>query len=199
MQTDSTAWILYNYALSLRTAPVSFRNEFRPHRFSRHDSAIAPVSNGSDSEYERILTDMNENEVYSIKDILTLLWNHAILIIVFSLLAATAGYSISKYYLPLKYASHITIYVQSYTDIKESAESIYNVNNINYSKQLVNTYIEVLKDDAVKMKSAFSSLITSITIHLQEISLSHPEIKFHLRQSENVSLFLLHRIRLLSR
>lgn len=92
---------------------------------------------------------MNENEVYSIKDILTLLWNHAILIIVFSLLAATAGYSISKYYLPLKYASHITIYVQSYTDIKESAESIYNVNNINYSKQLVNTYIEVLKDDAV--------------------------------------------------
>ena len=89
------------------------------------------------------------NETYSIKDILTLLWNHATLIILFSILGTAAGYGISKYVLPLKYSSHITIYVQSYTDIKEDAENVYNVNNISYSKQLVNTYIEVLKDDTV--------------------------------------------------
>lgn len=87
---------------------------------------------------------MNEN--YSIKDIITLLLNHILVIIVFSVVGAAAGYAVSKYVLPKKYSSHITMYVQSYTDISESADYI---NNISNSKQLVNTYIEVLKDDAV--------------------------------------------------
>ena len=38
------------------------------------------------------------------------------------------------------------MYVQSYTGISENNN---NVNNISNSKQLVNTYMEVLKDDAV--------------------------------------------------
>ena len=87
---------------------------------------------------------MNEN--YSVRDIITLLMNHICLIIVFSILGAAAGYGISKYVLPLKYASHITMYVQSYTDISENEDYI---KNISYAKQLVNTYIEVLKDDTV--------------------------------------------------
>lgn len=87
---------------------------------------------------------MNEN--YSVRDIIMLLMNHICLIIVFSILGAAAGYGISKYALPLQYSSHITMYVQSYTDISENEN---NVNNISNSKQLVNTYIEVLKDDAV--------------------------------------------------
>ena len=86
------------------------------------------------------------NETYSIKDIITLLLNRIWLIIVFTILGAAAGYSISKFVLPLKYSSHITMYVQSYTGISENAN---NVNNISNSKQLVNTYMEVLKDDAV--------------------------------------------------
>ena len=86
------------------------------------------------------------NESYSIKDIIKLMLSHIRLIIVFSILGAAAGYCVSRYVLPLQYASHITMYVQSYTDISENVNS---VNNINNSKQLVNTYIEVLKDDAV--------------------------------------------------
>ena len=88
---------------------------------------------------------MNESYI-SVKDIITLLLRHIRLIIFFSILGAVAGFCISKYVLPPKYASQITVYVQSYTDISENSAS---VNNINYSKQLVNTYIEVMKDDIV--------------------------------------------------
>lgn len=86
------------------------------------------------------------NESYSIRDIIRLMLNHIWLIIVFALLGAAGGFCVSKFILPLEYSSHITMYVQSYTGITENAD---NVNNISNSKQLVNTYMEVLKDDAV--------------------------------------------------
>ena len=86
------------------------------------------------------------NESYSIKDIIVLMLNHLWLIIVIALLGAAAGFGVSKFILPLEYSSHITMYVQSYTGINENVN---NVNNISNSKQLVNTYMEVLKDDAV--------------------------------------------------
>ena len=86
------------------------------------------------------------NESYSIKDIIRLMLNHIWLILVIAVLGAAGGFCISKFILPLQYSSHITMYVQSYTGITENAD---NVNNISNSKQLVNTYMEVLKDDAV--------------------------------------------------
>ena len=86
------------------------------------------------------------NQSYSIKDIIRLLLSHIWLIIVITVLGAGAAFGISKFLLPLQYSSHITMYVQSYTGITENAN---NVNNISNSKQLVNTYMEVLKDDAV--------------------------------------------------
>ncbi|PWJ14679.1 polysaccharide biosynthesis tyrosine autokinase [Ruminococcus flavefaciens] len=86
------------------------------------------------------------NQSYSIKDIIRLLLSHIWLIIVITVLGAGAAFGISKFLLPLQYSSHITMYVQSYTGITENANS---ANNISNSKQLVNTYMEVLKDDAV--------------------------------------------------
>lgn len=86
------------------------------------------------------------NNSYSIKDIINLLLSHIWLIIVMTIIGGGAAFSFSKFVLPLEYSSHITMYVQSYTGISENAD---NVNNISNSKQLVNTYMEVLKDDAV--------------------------------------------------
>ncbi len=83
---------------------------------------------------------------YSIKDLITLMWMHLILIVIITLCGGIAAFGFSKFVLPLKYSSHITMYVQSYTGISEKSE---DVNNISNSKQLVNTYMEVLKDDAV--------------------------------------------------
>lgn len=84
---------------------------------------------------------------YTIKDLLSLLWNHLMLIIAITIIGGIAAFSFSKFVLPVKYSSHITMYVQSYTGISENAAN--DVNNISNSKQLVNTYMEVLKDDAV--------------------------------------------------
>lgn len=49
-------------------------------------------------------------------------------------------------FLPFEYSSHVSMYVQSYTGI---SDQMADQNNISNSKQLVNTYMEVLKDDAV--------------------------------------------------
>ena len=57
--------------------------------------------------------------------------------------------------MPLEYSSHISMYVQSYTEIKGDNDQ--NYNDISKSKQLINTYIEVLKDDAV-MESVGNAL-----------------------------------------
>ena len=86
------------------------------------------------------------NQSYSIKDIIRLLLSHIWLIVVITIIGAGVAFGISRFFLPLQYSSHITMYVQSYTGITENAN---NVNNISNSKQLVNTYMEVLKDDAV--------------------------------------------------
>ncbi len=85
-------------------------------------------------------------KTYSIKDLIRLLMSHIWLIVIVTILGGAAAFAFSKYVLPLKYSSHITMYVQSYTGITENNN---NANNISNSKQLVNTYMEVLKDDAV--------------------------------------------------
>ena len=92
---------------------------------------------------------------YTIKDLLSLLWNHLMLIIAITIIGGIAAFSFSKFVLPVKYSSHITMYVQSYTGISENAAN--DVNNISNSKQLVNTYMEVLKDDEVM--NAVSALL----------------------------------------
>ncbi len=87
-----------------------------------------------------------DNNTYSIKDIIHLLLSHIWIIILITILGGAGAYAFSKQMLPLEYSSHITMYVQSYTGIVENGNA---VNNISNSKQLVNTYMEVLKDDAV--------------------------------------------------
>ena len=97
------------------------------------------------SAAERIDCMYNE-ETISITDLIHLLLSRIWLIILMTLLGGAAAFCFSKFVLPLEYSSHISMYVQSYTGISENVNS---VNNISNSKQLVNTYMEVMKDDAV--------------------------------------------------
>ncbi len=83
----------------------------------------------------------------SLKDLFTLFLHKAWIIILVAIICGGGAFGFSKLMLPLEYSSHISMYVQSYTDINE--DSVFNQSNISNSKQLVNTYIEVLKDDAV--------------------------------------------------
>lgn len=87
------------------------------------------------------------NDSYTIKDLIEIFLSKIWLIIIVTILGGICGFVISEFILPLEYSSHISMYVQSYTDIKDSDNP--NYNDISKSKQLINTYIEVLKDDAV--------------------------------------------------
>ena len=89
----------------------------------------------------------NNNKTIDIKDLIELFLSKIWLIIAVTLCGGILAFSFSKFILPLEYSSHISMYVQSYTDISENAAD--SQNNISNSKQLINTYIEVLKDDAV--------------------------------------------------
>ena len=111
------------------------------------------------------------NQSYSIKDIIRLLLSHIWLIIVITVFGAGAAFGISKFLLPLQYSSHITMYVQSYTGITANANS---VNHLSNSKQLVNTYMEVLKDDAVmnavaeKLSKQFEENVLSVNFTIND-------------------------------
>ncbi len=82
----------------------------------------------------------------TIKDLVKLLLGKIWLILFFMILGGAAAFCYSKFMLPLQYESHINMYVQSYSGISDNNN---NMNNITNSKQLVNTYMEVMRDDAV--------------------------------------------------
>lgn len=90
---------------------------------------------------------MNGNEQISIKDVLSLFWNHIILLIIALVIGAGSAYAYSEFVIDPQYSSHISMYVQTYTTVGNDNENAYN--DISKSKQLINTYIQVLKDDAV--------------------------------------------------
>lgn len=96
-----------------------------------------------------------ENE-YNIMDLLLLFLHKIWWIIAGALIGGTALFCYSTFALPLEYSSHISMYVQSYKTINTNNSS--NLNDISNSKQLINTYIEVLKDDAV-MRAIGENLI----------------------------------------
>ena len=101
------------------------------------------------------------NNTYSIKDIINLLLSKLWVIILLAVIGGAGAFCYSKFILPLQYSSHISMYIQSYTSVKDNPEE--NYNNINNSKQLINTYMEVMKDDAVmnavgdELKESFTS------------------------------------------
>lgn len=82
----------------------------------------------------------------NLKYLMSVLIGKLWLIILITILGGAVAFGISTTFLPLKYSSNITMYVQSYYGVSGGND---NQNNISNSKQLVNTYIEVLKDDAV--------------------------------------------------
>ena len=129
--------------------------------------------------------DAKNNEV-SIADLVSLFLSKLWIIIFAAVIGGVVAFSYSKFVLPLEYSSHISMYVQSYTGISENAN---NYNNISNSKQLVNTYMEVLKDDAV-MNAVGDELIESFdeAVIAESFGMNNGKISTSsLRNSLNIS------------
>lgn len=88
-----------------------------------------------------------ENQAIDLADVFRLMLRKLWLIILAALVGGAAAFAWSTSMLPLKYSSHISMYIQCYTTFNENPDL--NYSNISTSKQLIKTYIEVLKDDAV--------------------------------------------------
>lgn len=86
------------------------------------------------------------NNTISVKDLISLLISKIWIIIAVTLCGGIIAFCVSEFLIPLEYSSHIPMYVQSYTEISDSTD---DYNDISKSKQLINTYIQVMKDDAV--------------------------------------------------
>ncbi|WP_295087725.1 polysaccharide biosynthesis tyrosine autokinase [Ruminococcus sp.] len=89
---------------------------------------------------------MRKEEI-ELKEIYSLLFRKLWLIITAALICGAAAFIYAELCIPLKYSSHISMYVQSYSRLDDESEQSYN--NISNSKQLINTYINVLDDEAV--------------------------------------------------
>ncbi len=90
-----------------------------------------------------------DNKEYTIdlKELIMVFLEKFWIILIVMVVGGAAAFGYSRYVLPLEYSSHISMYVQSYTNTSTNTDNPQN--NISNSKQLINTYIEVLKDDAV--------------------------------------------------
>ena len=83
---------------------------------------------------------------YSMKDVFFLLLDRIWWILAAAVICASGTFLVSKYMIPEKYQSNVSMYVRN-VENKET-QSIDN-NDLNVSKSLVGTYIVILNNDAV--------------------------------------------------
>lgn len=102
---------------------------------------------------------MQEKQVeISLKDIFSLLISKLWFIALVTVVGFVAAFSVSKFVMPLKYSSSISMYVKSTVD---KSEQNVNINELNASKSLVETYIVVLKNTSV-IKEISNELIDTV-------------------------------------
>ena len=93
---------------------------------------------------------------YTIKDLINLFLNKIWTIVAVTLAFGVAAFCVAKFLLPLQYSSHLSMYIQSYSTLTAQDEN--QTSGVTGAKQLINTYIAVMKDDAVM--SAVSRTLT---------------------------------------
>lgn len=97
-------------------------------------------------DLEKCVKDVVKMNKFTMKDLFRLLLGKIWLILFFMIIGGAAAFAYTKFMVPLEYSSRVSMYVQSYYGVTDDSSGM---NNISNSKSLVNTYTEVLKDDAV--------------------------------------------------
>ena len=90
-----------------------------------------------------------ENDVIDLRDLFAFLLSKIWIIILVSILAGAIGFAYSSLVMPLKFESYTTMYVKNVNQNRVARDENLNLNDINASKSLVNTYIAVLNSNAV--------------------------------------------------
>lgn len=90
---------------------------------------------------------MQETFELDLKEILGVLLKRIWFISILSITGFALAYSISKFVIPPQYTSSVSLYVNNSSE--SQVMSAMNINDINASQKLVNTYIVILQDDEV--------------------------------------------------
>ncbi len=83
-----------------------------------------------------------------IRSLLMLLWKNLRWIIISVLVGAIVFFAVAQFILPPKYTSSVSLYVNNNTE-QGTTQNGLNINDINASQKLVNTYVVILQDDKV--------------------------------------------------
>ena len=122
---------------------------------------------------------------YTLKDLINLFLSKLPSIIIVTLVFGVGAYSVARWAIPRQYSSKISMYVQSYTANLSTEADIKN--GISSSKQLLNTYIEVLKDDAVmtdvaaQLAKTFKAEALRECFTFKEGSITPASLRSHIR------------------
>jgi capsular polysaccharide biosynthesis protein len=81
-----------------------------------------------------------------LKEIFGVLIKRIWMIAIAAVLGFSIAYVISKFVIPPKYTSSVSLYVNNTSESQAAAAAV-NINDINASQKLVNTYIVILQDD----------------------------------------------------
>lgn len=90
----------------------------------------------------------NQEDTIDLLKIFQLIMSKIVAVIIAAILAGAAAYSVSEFLMPRKYQSYTSMFVKNASGSVKDNETV-NLNDLNASKSLVNTYIAVLSDDAV--------------------------------------------------
>ncbi|MBQ1535022.1 MAG: lipopolysaccharide biosynthesis, partial [Ruminococcus sp.] len=102
--------------------------------------------------------DEKEKEL-SLADIFSLLLSKIWFILIVAVLGLMVAFCISKFVMPVKYSSSVSMYVKS--NANKGEQQNVNISEINASKSLVETYIVVLKNTSV-VKEVSNELVGNV-------------------------------------
>lgn len=108
-----------------------------------------------------------------LKEIIQILWRKAAWIAVAAIICALVSFGVSKYMIAPQYTSAVSLYVNNSTESQNL--SAVNINDINASQKLVNTYIVILQDDEV-LQQVIDRLTKEYTVSSLEKVLPFSEI-----------------------
>ena len=89
------------------------------------------------------------NKKYTIKDLFFLLLGRLPFLILALIVGAGAAFTVTKFWIPPKYQSNVSLYVKNSSENSTEQNNVLNQNDLSVSKSLVSTYIVILNNDVV--------------------------------------------------
>ena len=108
----------------------------------------------SELEYNKFGDRLMSDDGYSIQELIDIIFSHLKLIGVITVLAGILAFSVSQFLITPYYEASVKLFVNN---SRAGQADITNINDLNASARLVNTYMEIVKSNTVLQKVAQSS------------------------------------------